>query len=62
MNGDNPAGKIAVACAGKARCIQHGLEVILLGKFADALDEVAIGLAIAGDNLPARMTVNENAS
>src|SRR5436190_6460535 len=51
MNGDNPAGKIAVACAGKARRIHHRLEVILFRKFPDAFDQVAIGLAIARDDL-----------
>ena len=46
MDGDNAAGEIAKAGARKPCGIQHGLELLLLWKHANAFDQIAIGLPI----------------
>ena len=51
MNGDNAAGEIAVGDRAKPAASIIALKSLLPGKGADALDEIAIGLAIAGHHL-----------
>src|SRR5262245_5925314 len=49
MDRGNPAAQIAVPHPLEARILDQMHEVFLIGEAADALDEIAVGGAVAGD-------------
>jgi formamidopyrimidine-DNA glycosylase len=59
MNGDDSHGQCSELNSGEARGLDHRCERLPIGKCPDALDQVTIGLAVAGDDFAYRRNGGE---
>src|SRR3546814_18213132 len=50
MQGRDAAAQVAILHLGESRCRDTAGERLLVGEAADAFDEIAIGVAVAGDD------------